>query len=269
MEESVQRLYGGGGGEGEEDDLDASLSGLSSIIQKNNQLAKDIFKKIVSAQECVEHMYTTMTQKEMLFIRDNIDPSPTPFDPDRSYHLGHMCSVLSKYINNINLMKKTKISYKKGITDMINKMYMQIEHIVNEGQVGYKPIGDGMYQIQLDDITELKRSISDEYSPESCKGIRYIYDTMKRYHSIITDKLDTYTTLIKTKTIDSPDFTKVLYQIRVYRILYIKLLLFVKHYKHVRKELMITCGEDEKNKRYLLQCLTNMETVLRIESPGS
>lgn len=277
MDESLKRLYG------EETNLKSAITELSSIVRKNNHLAKDIFKSVLEVQGCMENTYNSLTQRELVTLHEFIEPNPTPFDPSRQYHLGSMCSTLSKYLENIDVMKETKGGYKKEIMDLVRRMYIQVEHIVNQDQDNdlnriQKPksgsdtgsgTGMGMHHIQLDDIVQLRKSISEEYSSSSCRGIKEINRAIKQYYKIIMDKLDTYIKLIKTKTINSPDFTKIIYQIRVYRILYHRLLLFVKHYKRIRKELLITCGEDEKNRRYLVQCLSNMENVMKIESPMS
>jgi hypothetical protein len=264
MDESLKRLYG------EEQTLRTTLSELNSIVKDNNHRAKDIFKSIVDAQMCIDHTYSSLSHKEMMYLRDSIDPTPMPYDPHRQYHLGSMCSILSKYLKNIDTMGVTKGQYKKEITELVQKMFIQVEHIVKQDHDQLEQVSSnlgGMYHIQLDDITRLKTTMESEYSSRACRGITEINTAVKRYYRIIMDKLDLYTTLIKTKTIHSPDFTKILYQIRMYRILYNKLLLVVAHYRKIREELLITCGEDEKNRRYLVQCLTNMENVLRIETP--
>ena len=261
MEESLKRLYG------EEERMNSILAELTSVIKENNHLAKDLFQSIIDAQACVTHTYNSLTQKDLLYIRDSIEPAPTPFDPNRTYHLGHMCGLLSKYLTNIDGMKLTKGVYKEKIMDMVRKMFVHVEHIATyKYDIGLTPKKqNGMYHVHLEDITELRELMQVEYSSRSCKDIKEIDKSVRQYHKLILDKLDEYTELIQTRTVDSPDFTKIIYQIRVYRILYHKLLLFVKHYRQIRKELLITCGEDEKNRKYLVNCLSNMEDVLRIE----
>lgn len=261
MEESLNRLYG------EEERMKGLISDLTSVIKENNHLAKDIFQMVIDAHACVSHTYNSLTQKEMFYIRDSIEPTPTPFDPHRTYHLGHMCELLSKYLNSIDGMKHTKDVYKEKIMGMVKKMFVQMEHIANyKYDTGLVSQGQNwVHHIHLDDIVELRTLLEVEYSSRPCKDIKEIDRSVRQYHKIILDKLNKYIELIQTRTSDSPDFTKIIYQIRVYRILYHNLLLFVKHYRQIRKELLITCGKDEKNRKYLVKCLSNMEDVLRIE----
>lgn len=235
------------------------LNDLEQRIVENHEKSKQLFENISKLQDCYDVTYTKLTKEELAFLQNKM----SSFKDCRNEELEQLCALIRKYLESIVEIEDNKTIHKQNIQHMLNTMYEKVKEICEFNDEHEQTIGN-LYVTQLDEMDVLRKKLKGDIELDCCKEIRKVKKLIMQYYNVITQQLDKYANLLSTMNKNSKNYSYVMNKIYEYRLLYKRLMLYIKHYKVINKESIIACENSEANITHLFRYLEDVESYLQI-----
>jgi hypothetical protein len=239
----------------------SSLDALEQNVTDNSKKSKELFKNLQRMQECYESTYTNLTKEEVQKVVDTIDNLELN-NAKTSAELVELCEIIRKYLTNIKEVHSDKTVYKQNIQSVLNLMYDKVKAICGfefdeDVQIG------SLYTYQLDHINQIQESLRREAEEKNCcDDIKKVKRIVTEYYSVICKELSRYTEELKSMNRNSKDYSGVLNKVYEYQLLYKRLLLYIKQYKTINREQVISCEHKDATAKDLEEYLDSVEKYL-------
>jgi len=248
------------------ENMDIDISNLEVKMKESSMKAKKLFTNIQKLKSCCEYSYTGISDEELNYIISRIE------DMNKNYklkteELTQLFCIIRKYMENIRQTGHKKEIYKKNIKNVLQLLKQNINTIQNyKVKKESQSIGH-LFNYQIDHIRQLKKDIQNDYETDkNCKEIRQVKKLIEQYYQVICERLDYYTNELRNTNDKSKDYSSILNKVYEYKLLYKRLILYIKHYKIINKETMTACENKNANLEDLYQFLKGLEQCLKLRN---
>lgn len=243
------------------EDIEIDLVNLEESMKISSMKAKKLFTNIKQLKSCCEYSYTGIEDEELDYIIQRLSEINSNYSL-KVDELRRLFDIIRKYMHNIQKTTHKKEIYKANIKNVLDLMKENVNDIKTfepeEVEIGH------LYNYEIDQIRELKKEIQRDYQNDiNCKEVRQVRKLIEKYYKVICERLDYYTNELRKTNDKSKDYSNILNKVYEYRLLYKKLILYIKHYKIVNKECIIACESKGANLTHLYDFLDKLERCLR------
>lgn len=243
------------------ENIDIDIQRLEVNLKESSTKARELFTKIRKLKSCCKYSYTGISDNELDYIIEHLKKVRNDYRMTRE-ELTKMCSVIRKYLENIKKTSYKKDVYKANIKNILELLKKNVTSIHKYKSESSESIGH-LYNYQMDHIYQLKKDLQQDYeNDKNCKEIRQVKTLIEKYYQVICEKLDYYTKELKKTGEHSTDHSKLLNKVYEYRLLYKRLILYIKHYKIVNKEKIVMCDDKSANLKDLYTFTEKTEEYL-------
>jgi len=247
------------------ENIDVDISRLETSLRESSTKAKKLFMNIKKLKSCHEYSYTGISDEDLDYIIDRMQSMNQNYRL-KIQELSKLFSIIRKYMESTKHTNYKKDIYKANIKNVLDLLKTNITTIKNyesnKSDIKTQSIGH-LYNYQIDQIHQLKKDIQQDYeNDKDCKEIRQVRTLIEQYYQVICEKLDYYTKELRKTNETSKDYSEILNKVYEYRLLYKRLILYIKHYKIINKEKIIMCQDGSGNLTHLYKYLDKLEKCL-------
>lgn len=242
--------------------IDIDIRNLETSMRESSIKARKLFMNIKNLKACSEYSYTGISDTELDYIIEQMS-NMNQKHRLKTEELTKTFSIIRRYMKNTEETSYKKDVYKANIKNILELLKKNVTHIQNYKIEEGNDIGH-LYNYQIDHMRQLKQDIQRDYSNnKDCKEIRHVRILIEKYYKVICERIDYYTNELKRTNEKSSDHSDIMNKIYEYRLLYKRLILYIKHYKIINKEKLIICENKSENLDHLYQFLDKLEKCLK------
>ena len=241
--------------------LEIKIKELEEKLYKSSIKAQNLFENLQKLQNDIKYSYIGISKEELDYVINNLSNIRNKYKM-KTQELSKLFIIISKYISNIKNTETKKTVYKSNIENIMNILKKKTNIIKNYEIKDKRKVGH-LYNYQLDYISNLKGQINKDIGEiKKCKEMKRIREIIEEYYRVICIRIDYYTKQLHQLNTNSPDYTEIFNKLSEYRLLYQKLLLYIKHYKIIYKEQIMSCQNVEGNLTHIYEFLERIELCI-------